>query len=215
MIKNTAVIVVILVFAGSVCPSYAVTDPWLLPPRIMEYKFSGEASGELGGLTFEDAAFEITSRAITSDIRRLSIGGRSFGIGVENLSASIEIEGIGSTSFTQETETWSNNRNIGFGRDFEAFAFNGGSDLISTFVESLVQPYNLYDQLDPFTVDFFNVVENQFVEISTSSGLLTLRDTVNTSGQFSAIPIPEPSTGVLLLAMGSTWFVGSRRYLSR
>lgn len=169
-------------------------EPWELPPRLMEHRFSGFASGTIGSTAFSDAAIEIVALANTAQIERRIISSAFASLWVEHQKASIEIEGVGKAAFTQITETWTREYLIGFARDFETY-LNSGTDLVTVNVQSRLPSWNLYDELPTFPVDVFAVIENQFIDIQTSLGPLTLRRASLQSGEFSAVVVPEPATG--------------------
>jgi hypothetical protein len=171
-------------------------EPWELPPRLMQFRFSGLASGTLGDIDFTDAVIDITASAETSQIERRLILGTFQSLWVENQRASIHIEGVGEAVFTQITETWTRERLVGFARDFETF-ISRGTDLVTVDVQSQTPSYNLYDELPPFAVDGFFVIGGQFIDIQTSLGLLTLQSGSLQSGMFSATIVPEPTSIVI------------------
>jgi hypothetical protein len=189
-------------FVFGFCPAaFAIAvDPWTLPPRLMEHRFRGFASGTIGTTSFTDAAIDIRAIFHTAQIKRNLINQSFESLWVEHERSTIDIAGIGKAVFAQITESWSRENAIGFARDFETYITNG-TDLVTFDVQSRINSYNLYDELAPFPVNSTSVIQNQFMDIQTSLGPLTLRNGSLRTGTFSALIVPEPTHF-------STYFLG-------
>lgn len=172
------------------------------------YTHSGFGSGTLDGVGFGGAApvaFTITAQGDT-DNRQSVLGGGIFLIAyfIDNDSASIEIEGLGTFAFTTPTRYFSNVENgiVGFSR-----AGFGGSDL---FNGPNGGGWDMTTSIGPLTGDgFLWWGPNVF----TDGGLLEF-NRLSSEATFEAVvgPVPEPAS---LLLMGAGIAMAVRRRVRR
>ncbi len=151
------------------------------------YTYAGQGSGALGTQSFTRATFTFTAQADTANITPwVSAGG-----GPQNthLSATINIEGLGTFSVLSPSHTWlAQNCCAGLGA-------NLGANWITLNEPSFTSiGYGLATNLGPI-VDNSPDNINQFNGVSTSGGNLSFSDmTTVTFTATTGSDVPEPST---------------------
>lgn len=175
----------------------ALLMPFAASAAPITYTYAGLGSGSLGNVAFQDTAFVITALGDTANV-----GPWPCCASLQNThtSASIQIDGVGSFDFTVPTHTWiAQNCCMGFGLDF-------GANLLTLFDAAITGVgYGLDTSFAP-TLDLGASTQNQFVNIGTTGGALTIAS-LTRGASFAAsttgTPIPEPSAlAVVLLALG-------------
>lgn len=154
------------------------------------YIHTGSGSGTLNGVAFGAAAplsFTITGIADTANV--LSCGATC--IYNDNLSASIDIVGLGTFDFVTATRFFDNATVIGFSR-----AGLGGADLFN----GVGGPYDLISNFGPvFTTA--NLLQWSLSPVVTDGGVLVFNSS-SSAASFQAITravaVPEPATWTLL-----------------
>lgn len=168
---------------GLAAALFAVTT-WAAP---ITYTFWGQASGSLAGNSFQDEDFIITALADTSNVGPWCCSQRQN----TSLSATISFTNLGTFSFLSANHTWwADNCCMGFGANLSSnwLTLNvpGSYDLISNY-----GPY-----FDPNAT-----TQGQFVNISTSGGLLTVNSLTH-GANFQAVTgdgrLPEPASLALV-----------------
>lgn len=150
------------------------------------YQYWGEASGTLEGRAFQNERFLITALADTSTVAPWANATRQNTHG----SATITISSLGTLSFLPASHTWmANNCCMGFGADLGFNWLTLGSG---------VGTYNLATNFGPY-FDPSASTQNQFVNIVTSGGALTISSLTN-GATFQATVVPEPGTWALMAA---------------
>jgi hypothetical protein len=174
--------VLMLLLFGSVAAAHA---------DAINYSFTGNGSGTIGADTFTDATFDVSINADTFDVAYQS---DLLTLGVENLTGTIDIAGVGTASFTDPLYVFDYSDEVGFGN------FSVG-DLITTSDASLVG-YGLTSDFGP--VSSSNDSLSQFNDVSTSLGSLTYTSMGDVTFVAStAVATPEPGTiGMTLVGIG-------------
>lgn len=148
---------------------------------LMLYRFSGLASGRAADTLFTESAFSIEVLADTDNIIS-SLGGALVS---EAISTAIDIVGVGRGTFTQAGRVFILNPSGVLGYT------GAGADIVSLQNLAAFFPYNLKSELPtvPTSVHYVSIVPH-----SSSFGEITL--TAVKDSAFTAISVPEPSTGV-------------------
>ena len=154
------------------------------------YTISGNGSGVLDGVTFTDANFSFTLAGDTDDL--VDIGG---GVNVDPLaSASYDIDGLGSGTFSIATRLGQNtNNNVVF------FGLAGGGIDLFDFDIGFNQDLAVNFGPLPNTGGVFAL--GQFDDIATSGGALSFdaAGDVLFSGRLVNGAIPEPATWAFMI----------------
>ena len=143
--------------------------------------------GSLNGVAFEDTAFVITAEADTDNI-----GPWADNANFQNThsSATIELSGLGSFTFIDPTHTWiAEGCCMGIGADLSL-------NYLTLFDPGIVSVgYTLHTAFGP-VITFAASTQDQFVDIATSGGALTISFVLFST--FEAQTVPEPATAALL-----------------
>ena len=169
------IIAVICIVAGNPAQATPIT-----------FSFTGVGSGNLETTVFTDSLFEVLISADTDDVIF-----RTDTYGIEDLSGTIDISGIGIGTFVEPLYVFDCQSCVAVG-----FGNRTQYDLIDLFVIGVgLDTYDLTSYFGPITDQdpFFG----QFVDVELSIGALTF--TSMSYATFTAIP--EPGT-VLLVAVG-------------
>jgi hypothetical protein len=150
------------------------------------YQYWGEANGTLDGRAFSNAGFLITATADTGTVAPWP----NATVQNTHAAATITISGFGTMSFSNPSHTWvANNCCMGIGA-------NLGNNWLT--LGSGIGTYGLAANFGPF-FDPSAGTQNQFVNIATSMGPLTISSLVN-GATFQATVVPEPGTWALMAA---------------
>ena len=182
---------------------------WLLLPAAADaepilYRFQGQGAGQIGSQPFV-GSFAIELHGETDQILDTSNAsqiGRSL-----TGPAAIELDGIGSAVFTASMNVFIAESlfvdvsHLGMG-----VALSGGDKAIFDLVSTELYGYRLGSQFGPVFVATPNLV-NQFNGVPTDLGDLSFSSMSNVT--FTATPVPEPSSLVLML-IGLTVLAGRR-----
>ena len=154
---------------------------------------TGSGSGSLDGVSFDNAAFTITSYADTDDRDSYSAG-----YFIHHLSSMIEIEGVGVLNLVTATRTFVNNNSsiVGYSRSSGADLFNGPVNAA----------FNVWDMLSSIGPIFGNASLLQWTlsDVVTDQGVLIF-DSGSSNASFQAITIPTPHA-LMLLGAGLLMF---------
>lgn len=155
----------------------------------------GTGSGSIGDTYFDNADFTISAIADTEN--RSSYRSGYF---IDNLSASINISGLGDFSFLTDTRFFVNNMGgtVGFSR-----AGTGGLDLFSGPFDSSFASWDMLSGIG-LVAGRGNLIQWSHSAVITDAGLLTLAGGPSYSvfqADMGAAPVPEPAT-IALLSIG-------------
>jgi hypothetical protein len=157
------------------------------------YTMTATATGTLGGTPFTGAAIVVTSFADTSNAFVASFTGPNANYENIAFSSTISITGFATATFTHQT-FWLDPNGAGdiiFG---DVDAAGGGEILGFTKLFAGLETYNLQSSFGPVSSPFVfeTSVFNQFQNIATSGGSLSL---VASNDTFTAVEIiPEPAS---------------------
>lgn len=164
---------------------------------LINYEINGVGSGSLNGVAFNEQSFTFSLQGDTANFTS-----PGFYESIDPLnSASVSVNGVGSTTFLIPTRLGIAGNAVFFSREG-----GGGLDLFDFIIDN---PVDLTTSFGP--VAGYNVFAlNQFVDVQTSLGLLTF--SAADSVTFSAAVVPEPETYALMLGgLGMTALVARRR----
>jgi len=208
--------------ACSLC-ALLLSGACFLQAEPITYTFTATATGTLAGTAFSGAAVTVTSNADTSTVVSYLSGTEVF----DNFptSTTLNIAGFAPATFTDPTfwEDPNGSGDIIFGivDTSTGFAFCNGCDglLGITALFSGLESYNLESSFGPVfsAVDFETGAFNDFQNISTSDGILSL---VATDDTFTAVAAtPEPASlwlaGLSLAALLGTHKLPGKEHLIR
>ena len=167
----------------------------LLPAAPITITYQASGAGSLNGASFASSTFVITALGDTTNRATISPG--TFAI--DHGSASINITGLGTFSFTTPTRTFVNQgaQVVGFSR-----AGEGGSDLLNSTSNAAYSTWDLLSSIGPITGSG-SLVQWGLTPVVTSGGTLvfTDRSTTLTFRADVGNAIPEPGT-FQLIALG-------------
>ena len=143
--------------------------------------FQGTGSGTIGAVAFTDADFVITTNADTANVQSFADGWFL----VDDF-ASIEINGVGSADFSVSTVVFVNNANSIVG-------FNQGSvlDILDLLCDIDCSTWDMTTSFGP-VFDSSPSAINNFVDVGTTLGLLTMSSAASVT--YQATVVPEPGT---------------------
>lgn len=154
-----------------------------------------DGSGSIGQIEF--IRKDITITAIGDTTARVDIAD---GYAIEHISASIEIQDVGTFDFLVPTRTYVNNANpsAGFSRSTDGGEF--GTDLVDSGEDPSLTPWDMLSSIGPVPGSG-GFLQWEALDILTSGGVLFFNNNSGLGGTFEAIVIPAPaSAGVLALA---------------
>ena len=166
--------------------------------QFLTYLESATASGSLGGTPFTSETIYLTASADVSDITFSSST-----YTVTNLSAAVDVPGIGTGIFTDSTDMFDYQTN---GIAGITGLVNGDPADILDITNPAFTTYNLSTRIGPLSSN--EDLSDEDLDFSTSLGNFTITSLVSGSGTFEAVP--EPSSfgmGAVLLAilLASRW----------
>lgn len=157
------------------------------------YSFSGLATGTLGDLAFNNAAFTVTSAADTSQVVLL---GSTYQVQV--LSSTIDIAGFAPALFLGPT-FWEDPQGAG-----DIIFADGPIGILGITVLTMgLETYNLQSSFGPILapVDFESSIFMNFRDIATDQGFLSLVSSDEVFIASTPTPTPEPMS-MLFVGLG-------------
>jgi hypothetical protein len=156
---------------------------------------SGTGSGTIGATPFTNAAFTISELADTANRQSFSAG-----YFIDNTSALIDIQGIGTFAFTTATRTFVNNNSsiVGFSR---AGLF--GSDLFNGPTNALFSTWDMLSSIGPIN-GTGNLLQWTLSPVNTDGGVLVFNSGASDATFTATVrggEVPEPSS-LLLAGLG-------------
>jgi hypothetical protein len=156
-----------------------VVEPSVARALSITSVFQGTGSGTIGAATFTDAEFVITTNADTANVQ-------NFGEGwfLADDFASITINGVGSADFLASTFVFVNNDNslVGFNED-SVF------DLLDLLCDIDCSTWDMTTEFGPVFDPSPLAIEN-FVDVETTLGLLTMSSAASVTYQATLVPEP-------------------------
>ncbi len=166
---------------------------------LITFTFSGNASGTIGGSSFNNAAFEITILGDTNNVE--GVPGFPNSIRILSDSASITIAGM-TSSITPQLSVFSNNTG------FAGLALPPITDLILGPDSTQFSTWGMTTSIGPITSEASFESWNT-VNIDTSSGQLIFAEGDVTT-TFTAVVVPEPGS-CMIICLGSLLVLRRRR----
>jgi PEP-CTERM motif len=192
------------------------TLPCLFGSSIGTYTFTGTASGTIGGTAFSDATLTVTA---TGDISSVDFTSPTYFLYLPGGSSTFTISGIGSGTFTDETDVFDNTTGLaGFGDQGATMC----CDIIQMY-DGLIgstdfTSYNLQSSIGPLGPEASDPSTGDWVGLNTSLGSFTVSSYDGVVFQATVTPVPEPNAFPLLGVglFGTMIFMARRkRLLSR
>jgi hypothetical protein len=155
---------------------------------LLTVTYSGLGTGSIGSTTFSNALFTITETLDTSNRQAL---GSNIGWYIDDSSAIVNIEGVGTFSMTTPTRSFVYNpgSSAGYSR-----ASVNGSDLIE-ISDPAFQTWDMTTSLSPIFANG-SVLNWSALPVNTSGGALAFEDARETIN-FRAVVTPEPDSWLL------------------
>ncbi len=170
------------------------------------FTFTGSGSGSIGGSAFGSSDFTITEIGNTADVQSLASA-----LFIDDISASIDISGVGTFDILTATRTFINGDIVGYSR-----AGVDGSDLYDG-TSSLLFGWDMLTSIGPITTDFDLFQWEVSPVIITDAGQLLFNNSEG-SGTFTATvasgAVPDASSPLLLLGFAIVGLAGLRRLLA-
>ena len=153
--------------------------------------YTSFGTGSIGSTSFSGAAFTITELLDTTNLQTLS----GVGFFIDDTSASIAIDGVGTFNFTTATRSFVNNNNPNAG-----FSRASGADLIEGPSDPAFFTWDMTTSLGPFS-GFGLFVQWITPPVGTTGGTLVV-DSASPFVTFEAVAgeggVPEPASMALL-----------------
>ncbi len=171
------------------------------------YIFTGEGSGSLDGTSFGPSDFTITGISDTTDVQFVGF------YSVDNISASIDISGLGTFDIETGTREFLGGDEVGFSR-----AGLDGLDLYDGPTTSALSAYNMQTSIGPVPGDATLLQWTDSPSIETNVGQLIF-DSDSSEVTFQAIvgsssSVPDNSSTVVMVACVVLALAGFRRRLA-
>jgi hypothetical protein len=161
-----------------------------------------DGSGSIGDIEFVRKDITITATGDTA--ARVDLGN---GFAIEHISASIEIQDVGTFDFQVPTRTYVNNEfaTAGFSRSTDGGEF--GTDLVDSGEDPSLAAWDMLSSFGPVPGDG-GFLQWSFEDVLTSGGVLFFNDNPGLGGTFEAIVIPAPAS---IAAFASVGLLAGRR----
>jgi len=179
--KRLVLSAVVFLIGGHLALAVAQTSP-------ITFVFTGVGTGTIGGMGFADAAFTITAVGDTSTVHEFTGGPPASTPTIDSITATISISGIGVATFTEATRVFNSQTVtvVGFNSPVHADLYNIGPD-------ASLATYDLVTDFGPI-FDATPSAVNQFLNVSTSMGLLSFTSAQDGSFQAFVTGGPPPVT---------------------
>ena len=174
------------------------------------FTHTGTGTGTIGTVAFTNAAFTITD--VGDTVNRGPIPNGS-GFYIIDISASISISGVGDFSFTSPTRTFVNNATATVGFSQAGSVPGYGHDLFDGPSNAQFSSWDMLSSIGPINGATQLLQWDFSPTVMTNGGTLRFNSQNNVAGSFKAtvMPVPEPSSAVLLLGSGWIWLLKIHR----
>jgi hypothetical protein len=156
-----------------------VVEPSLASALSITSVFQGTGSGTIGAAAFTDADFVITTYADTDDVQSFAEGWF-----LVDEFASIAINGVGSADFSVSTAVFVNNDN-----SFVGFNQYTVWDILDLLCDIDCSTWDMTTEFGPVFDPSPLAIEN-FVDVETTLGLLTMSSAASVTYQATLVPEP-------------------------
>ena len=189
-------------FIASACAAAFLVAP--AAADLLQFTQTGSGSGTLDGVAFDDTTFTITALTDTANVDGIA----PFSSWTPHLSATIEIDGVG--TFDILTQTYTLVEHPGqWGAPAVAFAIEwigGPAGLFWGPMDAVFGTWDTTTELDTVTGDSFHLgwgLKEFDPQIFTTGGLLYFNNSQEfVEGTFTATLVPAPGALVLLAGAG-------------
>ena len=175
--------------------------------NLIIYTYQGVGSGSIGGISFTDASFTVTAQGDTS--ARVTIAP---GFSIQNTSASITIDALGTFNFITATQFFVNHTSINSNPSV-GFSIATGADIFDFGPQPVFATWDMTTSIGPITGDNgYTFTPSNYGILNTTGGVLAFLSPPppGIPTTFEATVVPEPST-LLLLGSGLIGLAGLRR----
>jgi hypothetical protein len=170
-----------------------VVEPSVARAQSITSVFQGTGSGTIGAVAFTDADFVITTNADTANVQSFADGWFL----VDDF-ASIAINGVGSAAFSVSMIVFVHNANsiVGFNQD-SVF------DILDLLCDIDCSTWDMTTSFGP-VFDSSPSAINNFVDVGTTLGLLTMNSAASVTYQATVVPEPRMASQLCVGLIGLT-----------
>jgi hypothetical protein len=192
----------------TICRAFALVIILAVIPRVdaepILFTHSGVGSGSLNSVPFFSRSFTINAVGDTS-----ARAGILAGWSIDHASAAIDIDGVGTLTFTVPTRTFVNQSTptVGFSRGSVS-----GLDLFNGPSAPSLATWDMLSSIGPLSGNGF-FIQWTSTPVNTTGGVLVFANATNAPATFQATVIPEPAS-ITLIAISLLGACKAMRYCS-